>query len=120
MCRWWNERKFPQPDAQFLPPTGLVVAYGTGKLICGGFLFKTDARMASLGNLVSDPQVRAEDRSEAVELLISKLMDVARENGYSMVSAATNLPRLMSRYEKLGFSRTDDNVSHFGRIFPCH
>lgn len=115
---WWDERGFPPARRQFLPPTGLMVRQD-GVDTCGGFLFKTDARAAIIGNLVSDPRAPKSIRSEAVDYLVLALLDLAVEDGFEMVCASTNLPGLSARYQRLGFTCTDQGVSHFGRVFEC-
>lgn len=119
MQMWWKDRGFPSPEIELLPPTGLVIVFG-GKPICGGFLFKTDAKIAMINHLVSDPRVEGSLRSEATDYLLFALLSHARDEGFRVVTGATNLPRLMRRYELLGFVQTDEQISHFRRDFKCH
>jgi hypothetical protein len=113
--RFWEERNFPSPPPEFLPPTGLLVKY-EDTIVCAGFLFKTDAKVACIGHLISNPSTPGVIRNSALNLLLVSLESIARKEGFGMISSSTNLERLMRRYEKLGFIKTDDNVSHFGRI----
>lgn len=114
--QWWEERQFPAPDPMLLPPTGVLITHGLTP-VAAGFLFKTDAKIATIGHLVSDPRSDRGIRSEATDYLIFSLLDHARQEGFRAVTGATNLPRLMQRYELLGFVKTDEGISHFGRIF---
>jgi len=113
---WWEKRNFPAANPQFMPPTGVIVRKGELN-ICAGFLFKSDANAAIIGNLVSNPDVPKSLRSEALDMLIHVLSEIARAQGFGMVCCSTNLDRLMGRFEKHGFNKTDESVSHFGRIF---
>lgn len=112
---WWEARKFPPGRPEFMPPTGVMVSLH-GVNICAGFLFKSDANAAIIGNIVSNPDVPGKDRSKALDSLIAELTGIAKNEGYGMVCCSTNLPRLMARFQEHGFNKTDEAVSHFGRI----
>lgn len=116
METWWKERQFPAPDLRLLPPTGIVVTHHETP-IAAGFLFKTDAKIATIGHLVSDPRSETGIRSDATNYLLFLLLDHARKAGFKAITGATNVPRLMARYELLGLVKTDEGVSHFGRVF---
>lgn len=113
---WWEKRSFPPANIQFIPPTGIMVS-SDEEDICAGFLFKSDANAAIIGNIVSNPEIDRELRSEALDTLISTLTGLAKHEGYRMVCCSTNLPHVMKRFETLGFSKTDTGVSNFGRVF---
>lgn len=118
MEQWWTERKFPSPPEIFIPPAGRVVfSKGEETPICGGFLFKTDANVAVIAHLVSDKKVPFEIRTKALDYLIVALTALGKKDGFRMVTCSTNLINLMKRFECLGFTKTDDKVSQFGRIF---
>lgn len=116
MCEWWEGRSFPAPPVEFTPPTGLIVLHHDTP-VCGGFLFKSDANMAVIGNLVSDKKVPFEIRTKALDYLIVSLTAAAKKDNFGLVACSTNLPRLMKRFEDLGFILTDEGVSQFGRVF---
>jgi hypothetical protein len=118
LAAWFNEREFPCPDSRYLPPTGYLII-GHGYPICAGFLFKTDAKIASISHLISDIGLDFELRSDALDFLLSKLTQEATMAGFEIVTCATNLDRLMGRFIKHGFKKTDENVSHFGRVYSC-
>lgn len=106
----------PVPDSQFLPPTGIIITYSE-RPVCAGFLFKTDARIAIINHVVSNPaKIDPGKRSSAIDLLISTLVHAAYSSGFKMVTAASNKERLNKRYEKLGFVRTDTDEVHYGRV----
>jgi hypothetical protein len=113
---WWEIRGFPPARPEHLPPTGRVVSF-KGKAICAGFLFKTDANAAVVGNLVSNPDVPKELRKPSIDFLIQLLTNIAKSEGFTMVCCSTNIDKLGERFEKLGFIKTDENVSMYGRLF---
>lgn len=89
-----------------------------GSPVCAGFLYKTDGGVALVDHLVADPT--AQDRSQALDILILNLDSIAREMGYTVVSGASNLPQLIKRYQRLGFRLFDTGVSHLAKgVEPC-
>lgn len=86
--------------------------------LCAAYLFKTDANIAIINHVVSNPTVTGELkelRSQAIDHLLECLTDLAYMDGFKMVSAASNVARLNERYEKLGFTKLDENEVHYGR-----
>lgn len=113
--QWMGKRKFPVPMPEFLPPTAAVISHKE-KPVALGFLFKTDANIASVGHLCSDIDAPKEVRQKAVEILLEFLAGAARNMGFGMVTCATNIEKLGLRFEKKDFEKVDENVSHFRRI----
>lgn len=118
---WWEERQFPPADPEFLPPTGLLIWDAEGEVgVCAGFLFKTDANTAIIGNIVSNPKTLGRDlRNQALDTLIDHLMALAKSEGFGVVTCGTNLPKLQARYLEKGFIKTDSGIDHFGRVLAC-
>lgn len=112
---WWHEHKFPATPAFLLPKTGLVMLGKDDQPLCVGFLYSTDGGFAAMDHIVSDPSSDKEERSLALDTLILNLFEIAKMNGARMVSAASNHPALVERYEKLGFKRYDEGVTHLGK-----
>lgn len=115
MSRWYEQRKFPIVPLEFLPKTGLVVSHD-GVFICMGHLYFTDGGIASIAHLVSSPVATSDERHTGLDLLLLKLITIAKEQKFKMVTIATNLEKLFDRIDKLGFKKTDENVTHFGRL----
>jgi len=115
---WFIKRNFPHPDPAFLPQLG-IVACKNGIPVAAGFLFLTDANLAMIGNLSSDPDSLGADRNSALDCLIEGLSFSALARGFAMVSCATNLPGLSERFKRRGFEQTDENVSHLRRRSVC-
>lgn len=111
---WWTSRKFPPALYEHLPPNGIIICL-EGKAICAGFLFLTDANIAVVGNLVSDPTVPKDIRQPSIDFLVKFLTMRAKDRGYTLVCCSTNIPKLQKRFEELGFQKTDENVSMFAR-----
>lgn len=118
MTSWFSKRNFPPPEKELLPKIGGVIEF-ENQAIAMGFVFRTDTPIAIISHLVSDPSSSKEIRREAVDELVRGLFTVAKEWGYTSISCATNIPKLGERFEKIGFIKTDENVSHY-RSDICH
>lgn len=112
-------RKLPIPEIEALPPTGLVAVREDGVLLCGGFLVKSDTNTASLAFVCGNPDVLKDERSEALDLVILTLVEIAMKSGFTRVGVATNVPALQARYERLGFALSDANVKCYGGYLEC-
>ena len=104
-----EDNKFPH----YVTINNIDIVCGDNKAM--GFLYRTDTPLAMISNLVSDPASDQELRREAVQELVSDLMEIAKLQGYNQVSCATNIKSLGLRFEHLGFLKTDENVSHYRR-----
>lgn len=116
--QWWLLRDMPYPDINFLPPTSVLIWYGDLPL-CAGFLFKTDANIAIINHVVSNPSIpgiKKWVRSEAINFLLEELIERAKVDGFQLLTASSNVHRLNKRYEDLGFEKSDENETHYGRI----
>lgn len=116
LTKFWTHRGLPAVPVEFLPPTGLVVRAEGGTLLCGGFLVKSDTKAASLAFICGNPKVECDLRSEALDLLIYSLVEIAKQSGFTSICAATNVPPLQKRYERLKFKKTDENVICYGGV----
>lgn len=116
MADWWERRGHPVADPSLFPPTGRMVFYDSIP-VCAGFLYKTDGKLAVISHVVSSPdKMNAEARDQCLDLLISTLVHEAHLAGMKAVSASSNVAKLNKRYEKLGFTKTDSDETHYGRV----
>jgi hypothetical protein len=79
--------------------------------IMAGFLYLSNSKVAWMDWIVSNPEYKEKDRKEALELLISSLEEVARQQGYNIVLSITRNKSLIQSHEKLGYT-VDPTPSH--------
>lgn len=79
--------------------------------IMAGFLYLSNSKVAWMDWIVSNPGYKEKDRKEALELLISSLEEVAKQQGYSIVLSITRNKSLIQSHEKLGYT-IDPTPSH--------
>jgi len=112
---WFDAREFPAPAKKFLPPTGFIVEFEE-KPVCAGFLFRTDANAAVMGNFISDPGALSTVRHLCLDTLIKHLQGEAYAGGFELLACSTNIEKLGSRFEQMGFTKTDIGLNTYGRL----
>jgi hypothetical protein len=110
VASWWVMHDWPVIDADHLPKHGFIV---DDKAV--GFLYMTDSKIAWLEFIVANPNVSKEDRSEALDLVINKLIDLAKELEFKTVFSSVTHPRLIERYKRHGFVVTDTGMTNMIR-----
>ena len=80
--KWWKAwpEWQPIPD-DFLPETGVVVEK-ENKPVVIGFIYLTNAKVALLEWIISDPLYRDDDRNKAIKLLISGAENMIKHLDY--------------------------------------
>ncbi len=114
LAKFWADKGQPPVPENCLPPLGLVVE-DEGVIYCGAFLLKSDTTIACIGYLSANPDLPKSVRSTAIDFLIPEMVRLAKENGYTMITAATRIDALKKRYERMGFQKTDENVTYYAR-----
>ncbi len=109
--KWWSEwPKWRSPALDFLPDTGVVVEK-EGKLVVIGFIYLTNAKVALLEWIISDPNYRESDREELIELLIKGAEDIVKHLDYKYLFSVVQHKKLIEKHRKLGWV-VDDNPSY--------
>jgi hypothetical protein len=93
---------------QDMPPTALP---RNGFIIPGRaaiFLYLTDSSVAWIENLVAAPGLSREERSQAVDAVVTAAIDRARELGVEMLMAYTRLDAVVQRGARFGFMHVAD------------
>lgn len=88
---------------QDMPPTALP---RNGFIIPGkaaGFLYLTDSSIAWIESLVAAPGLSREERSQAVDAIVTAVIERARELGVEMLMGYTHLDAVVQRAVRLGF-----------------
>jgi hypothetical protein len=99
---WASARGLGLPDPQYYPECGMLIVHD-GRRICSGFLFRTDAKFAFIGGVMSDPTTDPVVRDQALDCLLTGLLELSRQCGFKLVTASSNNSKLQARYEKHGF-----------------
>ena len=108
---WWKSwPKWQAPADDFLPETGIVVE-SNNKQVAIGFIYLTNAKVALLEWIVSDPSYRSEDREQVIELLITGAENMVKHLDYKYIFSICRHKKLINKHRKLGW-HIDDKPSH--------
>ena len=110
---WWESWGWPRVTTDLLPLDGLggLMVYKGETLIAAGFLYLTNSKVAWLEWIISNKKYRDKDKRVALELLISSLEEVARQQGFKIVISIAKNKTLFNLHRKLGYT-IDENPSY--------
>lgn len=103
---WWKDWRWDAPPRDMLPQDGVggLMVSKDGVDICAGFIYFTNSKTAWIEFIVSNFKYKEKDRKQALEFLISSLVDVTRDvNNCKYIYTSLKSPSLIKRYENCGF-----------------
>jgi len=106
LVSWWKWWRWPEMNKDLLPSNGCggLMVYKGETPIAAGFLYLTNSKATWLDWIVSNPEYKESDRKESIELLISSLEDVARQQGYDIIISIARNKSLIETHKKLGYT----------------
>ncbi len=96
---WFSTRGIFPAQYHALPEIGFIV-----ENIACGFLYKTDSSVALIENLIANPEESRENRDEALDIVVSSILDEAKKLGYRSITGITRLEPVLKRAFKHGFN----------------
>ncbi len=112
--QWFAERQLEAPDMTQLPRTGAVV-FLENRPMAIGFLIRTDAGIAVIDRLVTNPAIVKAERQKALEHGVGVLVHMATREGFNEIVISSDIAKLWPRFEQMGFTVCLKNVSVFRR-----
>jgi len=113
---WWEAwPEWTSPGADFLPDTGVVVT-ADDKMIMAAFIYLTNAKVALLEWIISDPEYREDNRKQALELLITGGEEIIKSLGYGFTFSMCRNKNLGETYKKLGWHKDEEPSFEFVKI----
>jgi hypothetical protein len=107
---WWKSWPDWEPLAIDLLPengTGGIMIEKNNKPIVAGFLYTTNSNICWMEWIISNPDYKEKDKSEAIELLISKLEQWAIDKGFKVILSIGRSKGLLKKHKKLGYHVED-------------
>lgn len=113
MQLWWKAWGWTEVTKDLMPLDGLggLIVEKDNKAIASGFLYLTNAKVAWTEWIVSDPEYRSDDRTDALKMLVQGLEDVAINTGYKIILSIGRNKGLLNIHRELGYT-VDDNPSY--------
>lgn len=109
---WWDSWKgWVAPPKDFLPDNGtggFMVENGETPIVAG-FVYFTNSKGALLEWIVSNPEYKESNRDEAIELLITAVENVLKDQGVKYVFSLCRNQSLINKFKKLEFSVSNDH-----------
>jgi GNAT superfamily N-acetyltransferase len=100
---WWRDWGWVPPAKDYLPNTGFVL-YDEDTPVCAAFLYMTNSKVAWIEWLVSNKSYRKKPgRREGILFLLSYMIEVAKQSGYTYITAIAENQHAINIYETLGF-----------------
>lgn len=119
LVKWWKAWGWEPIPRDFLPEdgtSGLMVTKGDEN-ICAGFLYLTNAKVCLTEFVVSNNEYREKDRSEAIELLIDCILELANDNGYKYAHVILKNNSLVNKYLDAGYTVSDKKVTEMIKVW---
>ncbi len=116
LVKWWKDWRWTPPPIDMLSDTGIIVSKN-GVDICAGFLYYTNSKSALVEYIVSNFDYKEKDRSEAIELLINMLSEVAKDNGFKYIYTSLKSKSLIEKYQNCGFKLGDSNCQEMIKVW---
>jgi hypothetical protein len=117
VSNWWNRYdEWQAVPEDFLPETGFVAFDSDGE-VAAAFCYKTDSGFALLEWHIANPDTTKEQRADALDSIIERAILWGKANNFKAFFSSVKHPRLIARYEKHGFIKSDENMTNFvGRL----
>ena len=106
LIKWWDSwPEWTAPPKTFLPEngTGGLIVEKDKQPIVAGFLYFTNSQAVLLEWIISNPEYRNADRSEAIELLINMAEEVCKKQNQLHIFSIGRNKHLIETHKKLGW-----------------
>lgn len=109
----WSEWKTSAPKQDALPDngTGGIIIEKDGIPIVAGFIYLSNSKTAFFDWVISNPDYRQSDRTEAIKLLITSIEYVIKNAGFKYIFTITRNKSLLKIHGDLGYT-IDPTKSH--------
>lgn len=98
MNSWYRLRGEPELTEDALPTVGYIEPS-----VGAGFLFTTDSGVCLMENFITNPRASSEDRSAAIEGIVSRLLLAAKNLNFKHIVAITQSGSIAARARQHGF-----------------
>lgn len=110
LLEWFEKWDWTPCDLETIPNNSYFVAR-EGELIAFSCFLATDSNLAIMGFTIANPE--AEDKSAAVDWLISELLAKATQQGYKYIHYYTDSDPMVKRMQNQHSFTVTDNASAY-------
>lgn len=116
LAGWWKGHGWDAVPEAILPKLGIIVELDGSPTAAGWLYMDNSVGVAMLEWVVTSPGVKPIQAYRGIQNLIGFLSERALELDYGVVLAACRQPALVRVYERNGFTKTDEKVTHLVRV----
>jgi hypothetical protein len=123
LAAWWAGHRWQAVPESVLPKLGVVATYSNREAqhedvpLCAAFLYMDNSvGVCWLEWLVSNPNGSPMEVLRAIRAVIEFMEERAKELGYGVMLTACRQASLVKIYERAGFAKTDEGVTHMLKV----
>lgn len=102
----WFKHRGTDLDEAFLGKVGFIVPG-----IAAGFIIQTDTKACIFEPFVSNPDTFGPIRDEALNMIMERMINEAKDLGYYRVFGFASHNRMVSRALRCGFVKVEDSIT---------
>jgi hypothetical protein len=111
-CGWWAAHKWPSVIREVLPKLGVVALADEVPTAAAWLYMDNSVGVCQMEYLVTNPKASPFDSIRCTSHIITFLSQRAVEMDYGLMLTACRQPSLVKLYERNGFIKTDEGVTH--------
>jgi hypothetical protein len=109
MSSWLSARNIPLWEETSVPKVGFI-SLKDEVPVAMGFLRLIEGRLGMIDGLLSNPAASGADRSNAIDLIVTQLIDVAKQMHLQGIISFSVDPNTLTRSHKFGFEEKKDQT----------
>lgn len=103
---WFNKRHITPPEKWALSNEGFIV-----RGVAAGFLYLTNSSLGFIDMFVSNPDSSSADRKNAIDMIMARLLMVARNEEIRVLVCSTKFQGVEEIPLRHGFKKTGQHMS---------
>ena len=107
VSEWFASRDLPMPPEEVLPPTGAIVEGHAA-----GWVYISNGGIAQVEWVIGNKDANRIAVVRALNLVIPRLIEIAKENGNHRVYTSVNNESLIKILSSMGFTVCEDSMTN--------
>ena len=119
LCKWWNDWGMESMPQELLPEngTGGIMVLNKKEPVCAGFVYTTNSKIAWISWIVSSKTYNKKNRKEAINLLLTSLVNMCESTGIKLIYGINNSNRFLTKkFIDIGFIKTKDKMTELIKL----
>lgn len=110
---WQHARGLNMPESGYLSNIGFIIPNKAS-----GFLYTTNSNICHLEMLIANPSINKKDRDEALDLIVTAVIDTATNLGFKVITSTTTIEAVKQRSELHGFYSEESHTLLIKKLQP--